>query len=55
MTSDYREYQGQPQGTTHMPILILASPVPQPATQNDYWTSKIADVIQNHFGLKPKD
>jgi hypothetical protein len=35
--------------------LIPASLVPQHATQNEDGTNKIADVIQNHFGLKPKD
>jgi hypothetical protein len=38
-----------------MPIPIPASLVPQPVMQNEDWTNKIADVIQNHFGLKPKD
>jgi hypothetical protein len=55
MTSYYREYRGQPQETAHALILIPASLVHQPAMQNEDWTSKIADVIQNHFGLKPKD
>jgi hypothetical protein len=38
-----------------MPIPILVSLITQPVAQNEDWTSKIADVIQNHFGLKPKD
>jgi hypothetical protein len=38
-----------------MPIPIPASPTPQPMTLKEEWTSKITDVIQNNFGIKPKD
>jgi hypothetical protein len=51
---DYREYQGQPQGTAQTLIPGQASPTPQPITPKEEWTSRIADVIQHHFGLKPK-
>jgi hypothetical protein len=55
MASDYKGYQGPPQGTTQMPIPIPASPIPQPVVHNEDLPSKIANVIQNHFDLKNKD
>jgi hypothetical protein len=38
-----------------IPIPILASSTPQPMTWKEEWTSRIVNVIQNHFSLKHKD
>jgi hypothetical protein len=52
---DYGGYGGQQQEFAHGPTQVLVPRIYQPNLINEDWTSKIADVIQNQFNLRPKD